>query len=284
GGGGGGSTTGTSNGGGEGGVQLKKGPWTAAEDAILTAYVKRNGEGNWNAVQRNSGLARCGKSCRLRWANHLRPNLKKGSFSPDEEMLIVQLHAKFGNKWARMAAQLPGRTDNEIKNYWNTRIKRRHRQGLPLYPPDIRPEHPQAKHQQIQSHKTTQHQHQHQHLHQPPLPLSPHQHSQPTTPYSSTPATPTTPNSTFSFQTQFPSPTQTQAPPSLSPTPPSMSPLPSPNSSSFPVLPLFDPFSIPRTPPLFMTNSIRFKRHHLGTTTNNHTTSTPFSVPVSEFS
>nr|GMC70575.1 transcription factor GAMYB [Ipomoea batatas] len=119
---------------------LKKGPWTAAEDAILMEYVKKHGEGNWNAVQRNSGLMRCGKSCRLRWANHLRPNLRKGAFSPEEERLIVELHAKLGNKWARMAAQLPGRTDNEIKNYWNTRLKRRQRAGLPIYPQEIQPQ------------------------------------------------------------------------------------------------------------------------------------------------
>ncbi|XVE91331.1 hypothetical protein REPUB_Repub01dG0000900 [Reevesia pubescens] len=116
---------------------LKKGPWTAAEDAILMEYVKKHGEGNWNAVQKNSGLMRCGKSCRLRWANHLRPNLKKGSFSPEEERIIIELHAKLGNKWARMAAQLPGRTDNEIKNYWNTRMKRRQRTGLPIYPQQV---------------------------------------------------------------------------------------------------------------------------------------------------
>ncbi|KAH7533073.1 hypothetical protein FEM48_Zijuj04G0091700 [Ziziphus jujuba var. spinosa] len=119
---------------------LKKGPWTAAEDAILMEYVKKHGEGNWNAVQKNSGLARCGKSCRLRWANHLRPNLKKGSFSPEEERIIIELHAKLGNKWARMASQLPGRTDNEIKNYWNTRMKRRQRAGLPLYPHEVQQE------------------------------------------------------------------------------------------------------------------------------------------------
>ncbi|THU45141.1 hypothetical protein C4D60_Mb02t14740 [Musa balbisiana] len=124
-------------GGGRGGEGLKKGPWTPAEDAILVEHVRRHGEGNWNAVQRHSGLARCGKSCRLRWANHLRPNLKKGSFSPEEELLILRLHAQLGNKWARMAAQLPGRTDNEIKNYWNTRLKRRQRAGLPIYPPEM---------------------------------------------------------------------------------------------------------------------------------------------------
>ncbi|KAL2511699.1 myb domain protein [Abeliophyllum distichum] len=129
----GGSYGGSSN----GAIVLKKGPWTSAEDAILVDYVKKHGEGNWNAVQKHSGLSRCGKSCRLRWANHLRPNLKKGAFTPEEEQLIIELHAKMGNKWARMAAHLPGRTDNEIKNYWNTRIKRRQRVGLPLYPPEL---------------------------------------------------------------------------------------------------------------------------------------------------
>ncbi|KAG4399880.1 hypothetical protein GLYMA_08G317626v4 [Glycine max] len=135
---GGGGSGGVGSGGDQGGgnvedVALKKGPWTTAEDVILMDYVTKNGEGNWNAVQRKTGLNRCGKSCRLRWANHLRPNLKKGAFSPEEEKLIVDLHAQFGNKWTRMAALLPGRTDNEIKNCWNTRIKRRQRQGLPLY-------------------------------------------------------------------------------------------------------------------------------------------------------
>ncbi|XP_047952532.1 transcription factor MYB33-like isoform X1 [Salvia hispanica] len=120
-----------------GGTVMKKGPWTSAEDAILVEYVKRHGEGNWNAVQKHTGFARCGKSCRLRWANHLRPNLKKGAFTSEEERIIIELHAKMGNKWARMAAHLPGRTDNEIKNYWNTRIKRRQRAGLSLYPPDL---------------------------------------------------------------------------------------------------------------------------------------------------
>ncbi|ONK61671.1 uncharacterized protein A4U43_C08F32370 [Asparagus officinalis] len=123
--------------GGRGSSGLKKGPWTSAEDAVLVEYVRKHGEGNWNNVQKNSGLSRCGKSCRLRWANHLRPNLKKGAFSPEEEELIIKLHATMGNKWARMAAHLPGRTDNEIKNYWNTRLKRLQRAGLPVYPSNL---------------------------------------------------------------------------------------------------------------------------------------------------
>ena len=91
---------------GSGRAGLKKGPWTSSEDSILIEYVRKHGEGNWNAVQKNSGLARCGKSCRLRWANHLRPNLKKGSFSAEEERIIIELHSKLGNKWARMASQV----------------------------------------------------------------------------------------------------------------------------------------------------------------------------------
>ncbi|XP_020100523.1 transcription factor GAMYB-like isoform X2 [Ananas comosus] len=128
------SSGGSANG---GAPVLKKGPWTSAEDAILIDYVKKHGEGNWNAVQKNSGLSRCGKSCRLRWANHLRPNLKRGAITQEEEDKIIQLHAMLGNKWAKMAARLPGRTDNEIKNYWNTRIKKRLRMGLPIYPENI---------------------------------------------------------------------------------------------------------------------------------------------------
>ncbi|XAR55378.1 hypothetical protein NMG60_11035432 [Bertholletia excelsa] len=156
--GGSGSTSGRSRGRGEGGPtaggggsaqSLKKGPWTTAEDSILMEYVRKHGEGNWNAVQRNSGLMRCGKSCRLRWANHLRPNLKKGAFSAEEERLIIELHAKLGNKWARMASQLPGRTDNEIKNYWNTRVKRLQRAGLPIYPEDVLQDQPPQIQQRI---------------------------------------------------------------------------------------------------------------------------------------
>ncbi|KAJ1389228.1 SANT/Myb domain [Sesbania bispinosa] len=78
---------------------MKKGPWTPQEDKVLIEYVNKHNERNWNAVQKNFGLLRCGKSCRLRWANHPRPNLKKGSFSQEEETIIIDLHAKIGNKW-----------------------------------------------------------------------------------------------------------------------------------------------------------------------------------------
>lgn len=88
------------------GVVLKKGPWTLVEDDILVNYVNKNGEGNWNAVQKQTGLLRCGKSCRLRWANHLRPHLKKGAFTEEEERLICELHSKMGNRWARMAVHV----------------------------------------------------------------------------------------------------------------------------------------------------------------------------------
>uniref|UniRef100_A0A7N0UQK5 Uncharacterized protein n=1 Tax=Kalanchoe fedtschenkoi TaxID=63787 RepID=A0A7N0UQK5_KALFE len=118
-------------------AELKKGPWKPEEDMLLVEFVKKHGERDWNTVRKHSGLARCGKSCRLRWNNHLRPNLRKGPISPDEEKLICQLHSQIGNKWARIAAMLPGRTDNEIKNFWNTRIKRLSRKGVPLYPPEI---------------------------------------------------------------------------------------------------------------------------------------------------
>ncbi|XP_060170091.1 transcription factor GAMYB-like [Lycium barbarum] len=118
-------------------IKLKKGPWSKAEDAILMDYVAKHGAGNWREVQKQSGLARCGKSCRLRWANHLRPDLKKCALTPEEECRIIELHAKMGNKWSKMAAELPGRSDNEIKNYWNAKLKRQRRAGLSMYPPEV---------------------------------------------------------------------------------------------------------------------------------------------------
>ncbi|CAA2984704.1 transcription factor MYB102-like [Olea europaea subsp. europaea] len=104
---------------------LRKGPWTTEEDQKLIDYIQKNGYGNWRTLPKNAGLQRCGKSCRLRWTNYLRPDIKRGRFSFEEEEVIIQLHSILGNKWSVIAASLPGRTDNEIKNYWNTHIRKR---------------------------------------------------------------------------------------------------------------------------------------------------------------
>ncbi|KAL5730701.1 hypothetical protein ACHQM5_003496 [Ranunculus cassubicifolius] len=104
---------------------LKKGPWTPEEDQKLIDYIQIHGHGSWRTLPKNAGLQRCGKSCRLRWTNYLRPDIKRGRFSFEEEETIIQLHSILGNKWSAIAARLPGRTDNEIKNYWNTHIRKR---------------------------------------------------------------------------------------------------------------------------------------------------------------
>ncbi|PKA62853.1 Transcription repressor MYB5 [Apostasia shenzhenica] len=70
-------------------------------------------------------LLRCGKSCRLRWMNYLRPDIKRGNIGPEEEDLIVRLHRLLGNRWSLIAGRLPGRTDNEIKNYWNSHLSKK---------------------------------------------------------------------------------------------------------------------------------------------------------------
>lgn len=106
-------------------VGLKQGPWTADEDKKLINFILTNGQCCWRAVPKLAGLLRCGKSCRLRWTNYLRPDLKRGLLSEYEEKMVIDLHAQLGNRWSKIASHLPGRTDNEIKNHWNTHIKKK---------------------------------------------------------------------------------------------------------------------------------------------------------------
>ncbi|KAF8045355.1 hypothetical protein N665_5120s0001, partial [Sinapis alba] len=107
------------------GEGLKKGAWTTEEDKKLITYIHEHGEGGWRDIPQKAGLQRCGKSCRLRWTNYLKPEIKRGEFSSEEEQIIIMLHASRGNKWSVIARHLPRRTDNEVKNYWNTHLKKR---------------------------------------------------------------------------------------------------------------------------------------------------------------
>ncbi|KAL5204258.1 hypothetical protein ABZP36_009129 [Zizania latifolia] len=120
------------------GVGVKKGPWTPEEDIILVSYIQQHGPGNWRSVPENTGLMRCSKSCRLRWTNYLRPGIKRGNFTPHEEGIIIHLQALLGNKWAAIASYLPQRTDNDIKNYWNTHLKKKVKR---LQQPQPQPDH-----------------------------------------------------------------------------------------------------------------------------------------------
>eukprot|EP00253_Pinus_taeda_P012505 PITA_12505 len=104
---------------------FNRGPWMAEEDQKLIDHVQRRGLGNWRSLPKLAGLSRCGKSCRLRWANYLRPDIKRGAFSMHEDLTIIRLHAVLGNKWSAIASHLPGRTDNDIKNQWNTKLRKR---------------------------------------------------------------------------------------------------------------------------------------------------------------
>ncbi|XP_042043554.1 transcription factor MYB63-like isoform X1 [Salvia splendens] len=129
-------------------TKVRTGPWSPAEDLRLMNFIGKHGHSNWRALPKQAGnhprlhphprphdhifinillrgLLRCGKSCRLRWINYLRPDVKRGNFTPDEENTIIQLHNSIGNKWSKIASCLPGRTDNEIKNVWNTHLKKR---------------------------------------------------------------------------------------------------------------------------------------------------------------
>ncbi|KAJ8506128.1 hypothetical protein OPV22_007014 [Ensete ventricosum] len=107
-------------------ANVKKGPWSPEEDTKLKEFIEKYGTGgNWISLPHKAGLRRCGKSCRLRWLNYLRPNIKHGEFSEEEDRVICSLFAAIGSRWSIMASRLPGRTDNDIKNYWNTKLKKK---------------------------------------------------------------------------------------------------------------------------------------------------------------
>ncbi|XP_072960272.1 transcription factor MYB2-like [Typha angustifolia] len=109
-------------------MDLRRGPWTVDEDLVLMNYIAAHGEGRWNSLARCAGLRRTGKSCRLRWLNYLRPDVRRGNITPEEQLLILELHSRWGNRWSKIAQHLPGRTDNEIKNYWRTRVQKHAKQ------------------------------------------------------------------------------------------------------------------------------------------------------------
>ncbi|KAI9116452.1 hypothetical protein K1719_012619 [Acacia pycnantha] len=105
--------------------KVKRGPWSPQEDLKLITFIQKHGHQNWRSLPKQAGLLRCGKSCRLRWINYLRPDLKRGKFTKEEEETIMKLHETLGNKWSKIASEFPGRTDNEIKNVWHTHLKKK---------------------------------------------------------------------------------------------------------------------------------------------------------------
>ncbi|XP_010909695.1 uncharacterized protein [Elaeis guineensis] len=119
-------------------ANVKRGPWSPEEDAVLKNYIEKHGTvGNWIALPQKAGLKRCGKSCRLRWLNYLRPDIKHGGFTGEEDIAICTLYNKIGSRWSVIASKLRGRTDNDVKNYWNTKLKKKMINGQISLPTNI---------------------------------------------------------------------------------------------------------------------------------------------------
>ncbi|XP_031117616.1 transcription factor MYB90-like [Ipomoea triloba] len=105
--------------------RVRKGAWSEEEDDLLRKCIQKFGEGKWHLVPFRAGLNRCRKSCRLRWLNYLHPDIKRGHFSLEEADLILRLHKLLGNRWSLIAGRIPGRTANDVKNYWHSHLKKK---------------------------------------------------------------------------------------------------------------------------------------------------------------
>ncbi|GAB4829480.1 hypothetical protein Ancab_019153 [Ancistrocladus abbreviatus] len=138
--------------------KVKRGLWSPEEDEKLVKCITTHGHGSWSSVPKLAGLQRCGKSCRLRWINYLRPDVKRGTFSEEEERTIIEVHRIVGNRWAQIAKHLPGRTDNEVKNFWNSCIKKKLlAQGLDPNTHNLLPHHNKITKNNTSSHQSRKH-------------------------------------------------------------------------------------------------------------------------------